>query len=126
MISELLAAAQQEPVLVALITAVVGPTVLLVIGWGLRQSVGRPNGRGNLMQMMAKVLDHLERHDDQIDQVDQRTATLVDGQATLINSQAGQDNRLARLERDRPPWWITWAPLAALAAMLALARRRRT
>jgi len=93
-------------VYVALITAVVAPVVLSLVQSmkagrgvkeakvaagaavsvaadalestaGLHERIGTPNGEGNVVQMLTKVLE---------------------GQATFLAQQAGQDRRLASLE----------------------------
>ena len=64
-----------DPVMVALIASLIGPGALTVLNrWGtkreLERRVGTPNGKGNLVEMCESILA----------------------------GQAGQDNRLARIE----------------------------
>lgn len=75
---------------VTLIASVVGPLVVGVHAARLKRAVGTPNGRGDIVQM-------LERIDARTERLETRTADLVD-------SQAGQDRRLAAIER------TVWGP----------------
>ena len=84
----------------------------------IRRRVGTPNGRGNLTEMAGVNADHLES-------IQATLGELVQGQVKMVNSQAGQDRRLAVLERDRPPWWAAWFPVAVGAALVLIRRRSR-
>jgi len=107
-----------DPIAAAIIATTGSIVVALITRQQIRRRVGTPNGRGNLIEMAERSEARLERLEDVAGQ-------LVDGQARIVNSQAGQDRRLAVLERDRPPPWLPWVPVAVTAALVVLRRRFR-
>lgn len=75
-----------DPVKIATITAVLGPVMLaMVTRREIKSRVGTPNGQGNVVEMLEK---------------------LIESQAGQDRRLAEHDRRLARLEaRHDPPWW---------------------
>lgn len=78
---------------VALIAGVIGPTVVALIGLvELRRRVGTPNGQGNLVEMMERLLVGQARQDERLADLERQQ-----------NRTASHVGRIDRQLRERAP-----------------------